>query len=75
MEFIYDNLFAAVLGATNSHERSQAVKQHPGDAAHTKYEDGTETYVMCSHDFTLILMSNSQGKWGYSWAWTDVASK
>ncbi len=75
MELIYDNLFAAVIAATNSRERSQAVKQYRRRAAHTKYDDGTESYVMCSHNFTLVIMGNSQGKWGYTWVWTDTASK
>ncbi|WP_454735390.1 hypothetical protein [Cupriavidus necator] len=76
MQFIYDDLFSAVLGATRTYpERSDALFTTPAGHTRTERDDGTETYVVCTHDFTFIVRSNTQGKWGYSWVWTDVVKK
>jgi hypothetical protein len=76
MNYLYDNLFAALLAATlDSTERQQAVMKHPGDVLRTSHADGTQALVLQSHDFVLTILSNTQGHWGFDWVWTDTARK
>jgi hypothetical protein len=70
--------FAAALLAVaeGSEERTRALKAHDREPRFVRHPNGVETVTFESPVFTLVFHRSPTARtWGYTWTWTDTATR
>jgi NTP pyrophosphatase (non-canonical NTP hydrolase) len=70
--------FAAALLALaeESPERARALKAHDSEPLATRHADGAMWVTFRSQVFTLVFHRSPTARtWGYTWTWTDTATR